>query len=161
MSGLQASRACMGARVVRRIRLPCERESVLPPSLSYPAFLRPDREECAAAGTLKTATDLFVRTLLGADCFGACQHRDATIVAHGGRIFLREDFKERFHATHQKLVSDSQRQANYLVPVRNGMTQLKAPTAATECGLASPSVGELLQPTWLYICSAYEARVTN
>jgi hypothetical protein len=88
MSGLQASRACMGARVVRRIRLPCERESVLPPSLSYPAFLRPDREECAAAGTLKTATDLCVRALLGADCFGACQHRDATIVAHGGRIFL-------------------------------------------------------------------------
>ena len=56
--------ACLGARVVQRIRLPCERESVLPPSSRYPVFLRPDREDRAAAGTLKTATDLFVRTLL-------------------------------------------------------------------------------------------------
>ena len=101
-SGLQASPACLGARLVQRISLPCEWESVLPPALRYPAFLRPDREDGAAAETLKTATDLFMRTLLGADCFGACQHRDTTIVAHGGRIFLGEDFKERFHATHTK-----------------------------------------------------------
>ena len=101
-SGLQASPACLGARLVQRISLPCEWESVLPPALRYPAFLRPDREDGAAAETLKTATDLFMRTLLGADCFGACQHWDTTIVAHGGRIFLGEDFKERFHATHTK-----------------------------------------------------------
>ena len=118
-SGLQASPACLGARVVQRISLPCEWESVLPPALRYPAFLRPDREDCAAAGTLKTATDLFVRTLLGADCFGACQHRDTTIVAHGGRIFLGEDFKERFHATHTKNYAHSSISNRLADPISN------------------------------------------
>jgi hypothetical protein len=51
-------------------------------------------------GTLKTATDLSMYTLVGADRFGKYQHRDTAIIAYGGRIFLGEDFKERFHATH-------------------------------------------------------------
>jgi hypothetical protein len=67
--------------------------------LRLPLFLRTDREECAAPPTLKTATDLSMCTLLGADYFGAHQHRDAAIIAYGGRILLREGFAERFHAT--------------------------------------------------------------
>ena len=176
-SGLQASPACLGARVVQRISLPCEWESVLPPALRYPAFLRPDREDGAAAETLKTATDLFMRTLLGADCFGACQHRDTTIVAHGGRIFLGEDFKERFHATHTKnYCPDSQRQAICLVPVRNGSLNSDQNPESRHTAIANQAlycgcqnavwpahrwVSYCGQPTWLYISSAYEARVTN
>jgi hypothetical protein len=80
--------------------LPREGESVLPTSLRLPLFLRTDREECAAPRTLKTATDLSMCTLLGASYFGAHQHRDAAIIAYGSRIFLREDFAEGFHTTH-------------------------------------------------------------
>jgi hypothetical protein len=65
-----------------------------------PFFLKPKRQTRAAMWTLKTPTKLSMCTLLGADHFGAYQHWDTAIIAYGGRIFLREDIKERFHATH-------------------------------------------------------------
>ena len=52
-------------------------------------------------GTLKPAPDLFLSSVVGADYYGAGEHRRAAIVAHRGRVFLREDFEKRFHVTHR------------------------------------------------------------
>jgi hypothetical protein len=72
----------------------------VPLSGGRPFFLKPKRQTRAAMWTLKTPTKLSMCTILGADHFGAYQHWDTAIISYGGRIFLREDIKERFHATH-------------------------------------------------------------
>jgi hypothetical protein len=65
----------------------------VPLSGGRPFFLKPKRQTRAAMWTLKTPTKLSMCTILGADHFGV------PTLGHG-RIFLREDIKERFHATH-------------------------------------------------------------
>jgi len=62
-------------------------------------IVRSHRQDRAASGALESATDFFVRKLCATNYFGARQHRDETIVADGGRIFLGQDFEELFHTT--------------------------------------------------------------